>query len=451
MNTQKSTMGVSPKKSPNVKPNEMQSQHVIPCPFLPKCRRGWSFIYISFTLAMCCMVLFLTSCVGQATANSSPINPPINPPTPTRQPSPSKADSSGISTEDVLRSQLEVVQRIMNGMTLDQKLGQLIAVEYLGNNYQNSGLQYMVKQQLVGSLLYQASNHNFDPPYNVISNVANLSHQIMSDARIPLLIATDQEGGLVNRLYTFHGDLPSATEMAATGNPQTALAQGTQAAKWLAELGINADLAPVVDVQTVNPPILETRMFGHDPQTVATYAGAYLVGLQSNGVAACLKHFPGLGAITSDPHDGLPAVNRSMAELENIDLAPYRLMISKDHPAMIMATDVLMPAIDPTLPAELSPKAIDGVLRGQLGFNGVVITDGLYMLGISQTWTLSQAAVLSILAGDDIIEGPYTPSQVAEVIVGFKQAISDGRLTIERLNESVRRILLLKVQYGIIK
>jgi len=118
---------------------------------------------------------------------------------------------------------------------------------------------------------------------------------------------------------------------------------------------------------------------------------------------------------------------------------------------MIMSTDVLVPAIDPTLPAELSPKAINGMLRGQLGYNGVVITDGLYMIGISQNWTLSQAAVLSILAGDDLIEGPYTPSQVANVIAGFKQAMSQGKLTVERINQSVQRILLLKVQYGIIK
>jgi len=444
MNNQKINITSSPKHSHFVKDNEMQSQYVIPGRLISKHTNGWSTFSICF---MCCMLLFLASCGSVAGANS----PRTNATTPTNQPTPSKTVSSGDPAEDILRSQLEVVQRIMNGMSLDQKLGQLIAVEYLGNNYQDTGLQYMVKQQFVGGLLYQASNHNFDPPYNVISNVADLSHQIMSDAQIPLLIATDQEGGLVNRLFTFHGALPSAAEMAATGNSQTALAQGTQAAKWLTELGINADLAPVVDVQTVNPPVLVTRMFGQDPQTVATYAGAYLDGLQNNGVAGCLKHFPGLGAITSDPHDGLPVVNRSMADLENIDLAPYRLMISKDHPAMIMATDVLMPAIDPTLPAELSPKAIDGILRGQLGYNGVVITDGLYMIGISQSWTLSQAAVLSILAGDDLIEGPYTPSQVADVIAGFKQAISQGRLTVERINESVQRILLLKVQYGIIK
>lgn len=428
----------------------MQLQHIVPGRLLPTGKRGW--IYISFTIIMCCMVLFLSSCGSQTGANSSGNPTPASPRlSPSSQPVPTKTDSNGDPSEDLLRTQLEEVQRIMNGMTLDQKLGQLIAVEYLGNDYQDSGLQYMVKQQFVGGLLYQESNHNFDSPYDVISNVANLSQQIMNDAQIPLLIATDQEGGLVNRLYTFHGDLPSAAEMAATGNPQVALAQGTQAAKWLAQLGINADLAPVVDVQTVNPPVLETRMFGQDPQTVATYAGAFLNGLQTNGVAGCLKHFPGLGAITSDPHDGLPVVNRSLTDLEKIDLAPYKLMISKDNPAMIMTTDVLMPAIDPSLPAELSPKAINGILRGQLGYDGVVITDGLYMQGISQNWTLSQAAVLSILAGDDLVEGPYTPNQVADVIAGFKQAMSQGQLSIARINQSVQRILLMKVQYGIIK
>jgi beta-N-acetylhexosaminidase len=273
----------------------------------------------------------------------------------------------------------------------------------------------------------------------------------MRDAKIPLLIGTDQEGGLVNRLYTFHGYLPSAAAMAATGNPQYAYNQGAMSAKWMLQLGINADLAPVVDVHTVDPPVLQTRMFGSTPEAVATYAGAFLNGLQQNSVIGTLKHFPGLGAITSDPHAGLPTVDRSLAQLESIDLAPYKLMLQKDHPAMVMSTDVLVPAIDPSLPAELSPKAIDGVLRQQLGFNGVVITDGLYMGGIIQRWSLTQAAVLSIIAGDDLIEGPYTASQVAQVIAAFKQALADGQLTIERINQSVQRILLMKMQYGILR
>ena len=115
------------------------------------------------------------------------------------------------------------------------------------------------------------------------------------------------------------------------------------------------------------------------------------------------------------------------------------------------STDVLVPAIDAELPAELSPKTIDGVLRQQLGFNGVVITDGLYMDGISQSWSLSEAAVLSVIAGDDLVEGPYTVSQVAAVVAAFKQALQQGRLTMARINLSVERILMMKVQFGIIK
>ena len=158
-----------------------------------------------------------------------------------------------------------------------------------------------------------------------------------------------------------------------------------------------------------------------------------------------------MGAVTSDPHAGLPIVNRSLADLEKVDLAPYKLMIQKYHPAMIMSTDVLMPAIDPTLPSELSQKTISDLLRNQLGYDGVVITDGLYMQGISDRWSLSQAAVLSIIAGDDLVEGPYSASQVADVVAALKQALQQGKLTMDRVNQSVQRILLMKVQYGIIK
>src|SRR5436189_1624092 len=127
--------------------------------------------------------------------------------------------------ENPLMGELAKVQQIVSGMTLDQKLGQLIIVEYLGNSYAPN-LQYMIAQQYVGGFLYQAVNHNFNAPYNVIGNVANFSRQAMKDAKIPLLIGTDQEGGNVNRLFTFHGNLPSAAEMAATGDPRVTFAQG---------------------------------------------------------------------------------------------------------------------------------------------------------------------------------------------------------------------------------
>jgi beta-N-acetylhexosaminidase len=403
-------------------------------------------------LALWCMMLIFSSCSNPLSGfDSTTIEHPSPTPSEASMTPSSKGTRTDSNIESPLKVQLAKVQHIMAGMTLDQKLGQLLIVEYIGNSYDGTQLQYMIAKQYVGGFLYQESNHNFEPPYNTISNVADFSHQTMSDAHIPLLIGTDQEGGLVNRLYVFHGYLPSAAQMAASGNPQIAYSQGAQAAKWMQQLGINTDLAPVVDVHTVDPPVLETRMFGSNPNTVASYAGAYLNGLQQNNVAGCLKHFPGLGAITSDPHAGLPTVNRSLADLESIDLAPYKLMIQKYHPAMIMSTDVLVPAIDPVLPAELSQKTINDLLRKQLGYDGVVITDGLYMQGISERWTLSQAAVLSIIAGDDLVEGPYSADQVATVVTALKQAMQEGKLTMDRINQSVQRILLMKVQYGIIK
>jgi len=392
--------------------------------------------YTGFIFLMSFLLVFLSACSNPSRATT----PAATPIAPRPQPSP-----------DPAVTQKDIVLHLMAGMSLDQKLGQLIVVEYSGNNYQDSGLQYMVTQQHIGGILYQEVNHNFDPPDNTIDGLAAFSSQIQDDATIPMLIGTDQEGGQVNRLQNFHGPLPSAAAMVATGDPQYAFSQGAQTANWMAQLGMNSDLAPVVDVHTVDPPILQDRMFGNTPQIVATYAEAFLNGLQQNGVAGCLKHFPGLGALTSDPHLGLPTINRSLSDLEKIDLAPYKLMIDKDHPAMIMDTDVIMPAIDPKLPAELSPNAINGILRGSLGYDGVVITDGLYMQGVSDYWTLSQAATLAIIAGNDLIEGPYTVSQVAEVISALKQALQDGKLTLARIDQSVERILLMKVEYGIIK
>lgn len=399
------------------------------------------FLSIFFVLLTAC-----TSPFGVTTASMLPsvTQTAALAPTPTSNPQPT-------ATPDPLLAVKARVVQLMSGMTLDQKLGQLIVVEYLGNSYQNSGLQYMVTKQQVGGVLYQYVNHNFDPPTNSVHGLAAFSKQMQKDAQIGLLIGTDQEGGQVNRLQVFHGYLPSAAEMAATGKPQYAHDQGVQAGKWMAQLGINSDLAPVVDVHTVDPPILQDRMFGKTPQKVATYAGAYLDGLQENEVAGCLKHFPGLGAVTSDPHAGLPTVNRSLAQLKKIDLMPYQTMIGKNHPAMIMTTDVLMPAIDPKLPAELSPKAVEGILRDYLGYQGVVITDGLYMHGISERWSLSQAAVLAIAAGNDMVEGPYTVSQVASVLTALKQALKNGQLTQERVDQAVARVLLMKLQYGMTK
>lgn len=410
-------------------------------------------------LILCCTMFFLASC-ADATGTSFGTTPKDSNNVST-SPARAKSDSNGISTDEKLRAQLTKVQQIMKGMSLDEKLGQLIMVEFFGSDYANTELPYMVGQQHVGGYLYQYANGNFYAPSNTIDASKQFAMQANNDAKIPLLVAIDQEGGQVNKLgQAFYGASPSAADMVAQGDPKFASAQGIQTAKEMQNVGINVDLAPVVDVGPVSN-LLEDRQFSDNPKAVATYAGAFLGGLQTNGIIGTLKHFPGLGSLprgdSYDPHLALPIVNKSMAQLENTDFAPYKTIIMQNHPAMIMSTDVITTAIDPNAPAELSPKAIDGVLRKELGYNGVVITDGLYMDGVQRYVgsvggkDFAKPSLLAILAGNDMVEGAFTASQVAGTIQNFKDAIQQGQLTVNRVDQSVQRILLMKVQYGIIK
>ncbi len=404
------------------------------------------YSYSRVIIVLCCLMVLFSGCsdvFGNGTSSSVRTSH-------TR----TKADANGTQTNAVLRTQLTKVQQIIDGMTLEQKLGQLIIVEYIGTDYPDTALPYMVSQQYVGGYLYQAKNSNFDPPSDTVSSAARIAVQANQDAKIPLLIAIDEEGGQVNKLSSFYGAMPSAAQMAATGDPKNAQAQGVQAAKWMQSLGINADLAPVIDVGPTSN-LLEDRQFSDDPQTVATYAGAFLNGLQHNSIIGTLKHFPGLGSLPDsknyDPHDALPVVNKSKTDLESVDWLPYKTLIQHNHPAMIMSTDVVDTSIDPNFPAELSPKMINGVLRGELGYNGVIITDGLYMGGIQAQWSIAQASVLAIIAGNDLVEGAFHAQDVASTIEGLKSAITQGQLSMQQVNNSLQRILLMKMQYGVIK
>jgi beta-N-acetylhexosaminidase len=274
---------------------------------------------------------------------------------------------------------------------------------------------------------------------------------IQAHAAIPMLVTMDEEGGGVDRLGNndLAPPLPSAQAMAATGNPQYAYDKGVAAAKEMLALGINTNLAPVVDVRTTPAAIEWDRLFGNDPATVDRYAGQFLNGLQDNGVIGCLKHWPGIGSITLDPHKTLPTMDRTMSQLNSTEFAAFKGLLA-DDPGMIMVTHVIVPAIDPTLPATLSPKVVQGTLRDKLGYQGVVMTDSLYMQGIAIDYSLPQAAVLSIEAGDDLLEGAYDTYSMRGMIQAIKNAMKAGKITQDRIDQSVRRILALKVRFGMI-
>jgi beta-N-acetylhexosaminidase len=339
----------------------------------------------------------------------------------------------------------QLARMYVSRMSLDVELGQLIMVEYT-DTYYSPDLDTMInKLHAGGVIMYEFQMNTFNQTKHDIA-------QMQQHATFPLLISTDEEGGpYVHRLSHIYGYRMSATDIYNTGNPAVATQQGHKAAHDLAALGINNDLAPDVDVNLVNGYDMVTRTFGNDPQSVIKFAGAYMRAMQSDGVVACIKHYPGLGDAVIDAHKGLPVVNRTRQQIYDVELAPFKHFIQSqnklDNPGMIMPTDVLMPAIDPKYPAELSHIFMTDILRKQFGYDGVVLTDALYMQGITQTWSMPEAAVLALQAGNDMLLGPTGAGQTIDILNAIKQALKDGQITKARIDEAATRIIALKMEY----
>ncbi|HTK11340.1 MAG TPA: glycoside hydrolase family 3 N-terminal domain-containing protein [Ktedonobacteraceae bacterium] len=405
-------------------------------------------------LLLCSFIVLLVGCgaTGEASGNSAAASTvAIASPTVPTATAPVVDLSATVAAQQQQKDQAKV-QQLMHNMTLDEKLGQMIMVEYIGTQYADTELPAMITQDHVGGFLFQQANGNFNAPINTVASANAFISQAQKDANVPLLVAVDQEGGLVNKLSEFAGPQPSAAALAATNDPNAAFNQGAKTAQLMKSLGINVNLAPVVDVGPQTN-LLESRQFSDNPQTVTTYAGAFLNGLQQGGIAGCLKHFPGLGSLPAgdDPHQEVPRVTSSLSQLQNNDLFPYTHLIQQNNPAMIMTTDVFTNALDPNNPAELSQKVVTDTLRKQMGFNGVIITDGIYMLERANYMPMVQAATQAIIAGNDIVEGPYRAQDVASLITSLNQAIQNGQLSTQQVDQSVQRILAMKVQYGMIQ
>lgn len=343
----------------------------------------------------------------------------------------------------------QYIKLIISNLSLDQKIGQMMMVQFVGPDYSVS-LDTMIKQYYAGSVLLFYANGNIIDQ----TQLKALTQQIQQASPIlPMGISIDQEGGAVDRLSQLDGAQPSEATIGATNDPNQARASGIQVAKDLASYGININLAPVVDVD--NDPAselhLDGRTYGTDAATVTNMAGPYLQGLQQSGkVIGTLKHFPGLGDVSTDPHIGLPSLPRTKSELENIDWAPYRALIKSGQVHSIMVTHEIVPAIDPNTPASLSPKLVTDILRKEMGFQGIIMTDSLTMDSILQYYTPAQAAVAAVVAGSDIIMGANSTDDLATMDTAIKEAVDSGTITQSRIDESVQRILMMKYQLGLL-
>ncbi len=396
-------------------------------------------------VTLCCLLLCLSACSSSPTipntAHATPDPTSVSKrsmPTPTATPGPMATSTPLTNTA--------IAARIVKGMSLDQKLGQMVIVEFYGSTL-NSDLLQMIQSNQISGVLIENKNGNAQTRAQLVA----LTQGMQGQTHIPLFVTTDYEGGVVNELRQITGERPSNADIGATNNLQAAYNAGYGAATDLTGLGLNVNFMPIVDILTnPNNPGLPRRSFGNNPTLVTNMGRAYLKGLTDGGIVGCLKHFPGLGSANLDPHLSLPYMNRSIATLNAVDLVPYRVMIDEGVVPMVMVTHILNPQLDPKLPTSLSPNVVTGLLRNSLNFKGVIISDTLWMGGISNTYTLSQAAVLAVKAGIDLLLGPRGLAETQTMIYGLKQAVLNGTLSQSQIDASVTRILALKLQYKIL-
>jgi beta-N-acetylhexosaminidase len=245
------------------------------------------------------------------------------------------------------------------------------------------------------------------------------------------LIAMDQEGGSVVRATSLP-QAPAAMALGAVGDEALAEQVGAAVARGLRHLGVNWNFAPVLDVNN-NPanPVIAERSFGHDPQAVARLAGAWMRGAAGEGVACCVKHFPGHGDTHMDSHHALPVVDKSLAQLEALELVPFRALAAQAP--SLMTAHIVYPQLDPERPATLSPVLLDGVLRSRLGYDGVVITDALMMKAVHERWGPARAAVMALAAGADMPLAQGTRAEQLAVIEAIDTARRSSVLDAARL------------------
>jgi len=351
-----------------------------------------------------------------------------------------------VATDKYTKEDYARVENIMKNMTLEQKVGQMFIVGFSGTTFTTT-LSDAIENYHFGNIIYMGAN--VKKPATIVKMSNDIQTKMVESNGVSAIISTDQEGGRVARLTTKATHFVSNMAVCATGDTNNSYEIGVACGFELKNYGINMDLAPVLDVNN-NPdnPVIGIRSYSDNPVRVALFGNKMYEGLGDSGVIGCVKHFPGHGNTSTDSHTGLPVIPSSKDELYQTELAPFIASISNGVSA-IMTTHILFSAIDNEYPATLSHKVLTELLREELGYTGLIVTDGMGMSGVTQFGTTEEIAVMGVKAGIDIF--CYTsldsPKKAHAAII---DAINKGEISMDRINESVQRILLTKLEYGIL-
>lgn len=355
------------------------------------------------------------------------------------------------STSQNIPDKTDKVQQIVDSMSLEEKVAQLFLVQPeaivdIGTaTAAGDATKQAINKTPVGGFVYFSDNLQSEQQVqDMLRNVQKYSEDRIG---LPAFLSVDEEGGTVARVASTGRfdvtDVGDMEKIGASGDVQQARQAGETIGSYLSELGFNLDFAPDADVLT-NPDntVVKKRSFGSDPRVVSDMSLAVAQGLAQHQVYSVYKHFPGHGATAGDTHQGYAYTDKTLDELKQSELIPFENAI-QNNAAFIMAAHISAPRVtgDDT-PASLSKTMITDILRGQMGYDGIVVTDAMNMGAVTEQYTSAQAAVKALQAGADLV---LMPEDFQEAYQGVLDAVKDGTLTEQRINESVTRIVKVKV------
>lgn len=378
-------------------------------------RTGWTFG--ALLLLVVCLAA-LAACAGTPDDGSA-------------EPSTDRSHDEQSTEEAAVRAE---------SLSVRDAVGQMFVVA-MGGTEPDYYVEKMIRERNIGGVILFA--HNMESEAQTRALVESLQElSIETEPSIPLFVAVDQEGGRIGSALWVTPQ-PAAARIGGRGDVAEARAVSEEIGRELLRAGVNTDLAPVVD--TGFGAAIGRRSYGEDPELVARMGAAAVEGFEAAGVVSAAKHFPNHGAATADSHESLPVIDHDLATVRSHDLPPFEAAVEAGVP-MVMAGHLLYPAIDPEKPASLSGKAI-GMLREELGFDGVVVTDDLAMAGATGGGSPARAAVAAVKAGADLLLISSPPQQQADAYDAVVAAVEGGEIPRQRIRASVERVLRVKGDY----
>lgn len=384
-------------------------------------------------------VVLITGAAWAYQSMSKPASSVVKAPT-TEKISTKPIKASAEKSKSQPKSTYQQVQELMSNMTLQEKIGQMMVVGFQTEEVDDH-IKAMISTYHAGGVIL------FDRNMKTPKQVATLTNNLQDLAQetknqIPLMMGVDQEGGDIVRMKDQVSPIPSQQELGQKNDKDLVYQAANRNGQELAAMGFNVDFAPVLDLSDT-----DTRSFGTDPKKAAEFGEAAVSGLNANGLTAALKHFPGNGRSNIDPHLETSSVKADKLDLENGDIYPFKQMVRNvdNNNFFVMVTHIKYPAYDKENPASISPIIIQELLRKQLGYKGLVVTDDLEMGAVSKYFTYEELGVRAVEAGADVLLVCHTLDSQEKMYNGILQAVKEGKISEKRIDESVKRILTHKL------